>query len=115
MAFKVSHMREGKKVYVKDVNKFLQDATKGSLKDCHKAAAKAVLKNGPSSFNEALDVAERAFKQRRKPQIELKQGDKIILSAEARENLTEAQREKLLRVSQKHAVQVRGLSEGQGY
>lgn len=115
LAMKYAYTRQGRKVRVNDIDRFLKDIQKGSLKASHKAALRAVLRNGPASMEESIKVAEQAFKQRRQPKIKLKRGDKIVLSAQAREHMTEEQRDGLRRLVQKQGVVIRGLSQGQGY
>lgn len=110
-----AYQKKGRTFLVGDVERFLKDTQKGSLKESHKAAARAVAKNGPASIDEALTIAEQAFRDHRNPKVKLRRGDKVILSEQSLDYLTEEQRDKLRELSRRKGLTIDGFSQGQGY
>ena len=71
------------KVRVRDVEQFVADVSKPSRATAHKAAAREVRRKKHKTLNDALGVAEKAFKEARVPKVQLPKGSKVIVRREA--------------------------------
>jgi hypothetical protein len=70
-------------VKVDDIDQFMIDVKKTSLKKCRRAAIKAIRKTRCTSFLHALQVAEVAHKAARKPKLAPAKGTRINVVASA--------------------------------
>lgn len=105
--FKVRFENGKAVVRVHDVSRFLIDAKKTPRMEAHRAALKAMRKHHwAKSPLETLEVGEKAFKEARKPKVELKHGDRVALSKQALEGLTPAQRKELHRLTKQHDLKI---------
>lgn len=98
-AWKASH-KNGQTITVSDVEKFLKDASKTPRAECHKAAVAAVKKTQCKSFDHALSVAEKGFKDARKPKVQLEKGTTIEVAENVK--VTKEQQMKLEAIAKKH-------------
>jgi hypothetical protein len=94
-------------VRVHDVSRFLLDTRKTPRIQAHREAFRAMRKHHwAKNLLETLEVGEKAFKEARKPRIELRNEDRVVLSKQALEQLTAAQRKELHRLSRKHDLKI---------
>lgn len=107
-AVEVSFNRGKALVHVRDVDRFLLDVKKQPRMDANRSAFQAMKKTAwlSQSPAETLEIGKRAFKEARKPRIELKQGDKLLLSKKAIKHLTPDQERALMRLVMKHDLKI---------
>lgn len=118
LAFKRAYFKRRQKLIVTNVDEFLRDIRKKSVLEGHKAAYRALLRRQVGGLNEALDVAEAAYKAGRKPRLKLPKGTKIHLTDEARKNLTDEQAAALAAVAKRYRLVIplqNNQQQKQGY
>jgi hypothetical protein len=106
-AFKLKFEKGKAIVRVHDVSRFLIDTRKTPRMEAHREALNAMRKHHwAKNPLETLEVGEKAFKEARKPKLELRDGDRVVLSTKAKEGLTPSQRKELHKLVERVGVRV---------
>ena len=95
-------------VKVRDPNRLILDTKATPRLEAHKKAFQA-MKTSPwasTSPIKTLELGEKAFQEARKPKLDLRPGDRIVLSKQALEQLTATQRKALERIAKTHDVTI---------
>lgn len=98
------------KYKVNNLGEFLSKVKRRSIASGHRAAYKALLKAQVGGIREALDVAEAAFKEGRKPLMKVKEGSRVHLTKAAMDAATDKQINQLHVLAKKNNWKVTGYN-----